>query len=88
METFDLQSRNFYIYHFKQQNEEHPQIDLIPVYCFSIGCSGHLVSAGNKQGWREVAKIVSVFSVVGKQVSISIDNSEQGNGMSPATIQH
>ena len=44
------------------------------------------MSKGNKP--REVAKIVSVFSVVGKQVSISIDNSEQGNGMSPATIQH
>ena len=37
------------------------------------------MSKGNKR--REVAKIVSVFSVVGKQVSISMDNIEKGNGM-------
>ena len=37
------------------------------------------MSKGNKP--REVAKIVSVFSVVGKQVSISMDNTEKGNGM-------
>ena len=50
-----------------------------------LGMPGHLVSKGNKP--REVAKIVSVFSVVGKQVSISTDNIEQGNGACSA-IQH
>ena len=43
------------------------------------------MSKGNKAG--EVAKIVSVFCVVGKQVSISTDNIEQGNGACSA-IQH
>ena len=85
VKAFDLQSQNFYIYNSKQGNSN--KTHLISVHYVSIGCSRHLVSRGNKVR-REVAKIVSVFSVVGKQVSISIDNTEQqGNKMS-SPIQH